>query len=153
MNNRALQIRLIDASLEAALVRFFEEIQSSGETDFFHPHPFTAIEAQRRVQYCGSDLYYALTDDAQIIGYGMLRGWDEGYAIPSLGIYIARSARGRGLGELLMQFLHAAARSKGAEKIRLKVYSHNVTAVALYQKLGYHFKQQEFHQLIGYLVL
>ncbi|HBY07191.1 MAG TPA: N-acetyltransferase [Chloroflexi bacterium] len=153
MNLDVLQICRIDASLEAALAVFFETIQASGEAEFFHPHPFTAQEASRRAYYRGADLYYALLQGEQIIGYGMLRGWDEGYTIPSLGIFMARAARGRGLGELLMHFLHAAARARGAEKIRLTVYTHNAAAVSLYQKLGYRFEDAESDQVIGYLDL
>ena len=153
MSASALQIRLVDASLAVPLTRFFEEIRVSGDDQFFHPHPFTAEEARRRAAYQGGDLYYVLVQGERILGYGMLRGWDEGYAIPSLGIIIAREARGTGLGALLMRFLHAAARSQGAERIRLKVYPDNAAAVALYQKLGYRFEAQESQQLVGYLDL
>ena len=153
MSADALQIRLVDASLLEPLTRFFAEIQAHGDDQFFHPHPFTAEEAQRRADYQGADLYYVLLKGERILGYGMLRGWDEGYAIPSLGIIIAQQARGTGLGALLMQFLHAAARCQGAERIRLKVYPGNAAAVALYQKLGYRFEAQESQQLVGYLDL
>jgi ribosomal protein S18 acetylase RimI-like enzyme len=153
MNVTALQIRLVDASLLEALTQFFAEIRANGDDQFFHPHPFTADEAQRRAAYQGADLYYVLLQGVRILGYGMLRGWDEGYAIPSLGILIAKEARGTGLGALMMRFLHAAARCQGAEKICLKVYPDNAAAVALYQKLGYRFEAQESRQLVGYLDL
>jgi len=153
MNPAPLQIRLLEASLAGPLARFFEAIQASGDDRLFHPHPFSAEEAQRRASYQGADLYYVLLQGEQVLGYGMLRGWDEGYAIPSLGIIIDRAARGAGLGLLLMQFLHAAARLRGAGKIRLKVYPDNTAAVALYRRLGYRFEGEEAGQWVGYFDL
>jgi ribosomal protein S18 acetylase RimI-like enzyme len=88
-----------------------------------------------------------------MIAYGMLRGWDEGYDVPSLGIVVAPAFRGQGYGRSLMHFLHAAAKARGAPAIRLKVYPENSTAVALYQSLGYVFGAKEGGQLVGLLDL
>ena len=88
-----------------------------------------------------------------VIGYGMLRGWDDGYETPSLGIAIAPGMQGRGLGRMLMEFLHAEARQRGADRIRLKVHAENVRAVALYQSLGYEFPGGEGGQMTGFLAL
>ncbi|MDD1776618.1 MAG: GNAT family N-acetyltransferase [Candidatus Helarchaeota archaeon] len=111
-------------------------------------------EAVRIANYAGNDLYYVLTVDKKIMGYGILRGWDEGYEIPTLGIAIHHKARGKRLGETFMHFLHSAARLKGATKIRLKVYPENLSAFNLYKKLGYSFQEEEADgQLVGFLTL
>ncbi len=89
----------------------------------------------------------------EVLGYGMLRGWDDGWKIPSLGIALDPRIRGNGTGEMLMHFLHAAARRRGATKVRLKVYPDNRTAIALYKKLGYVFATEEAGQLVGYITL
>jgi [ribosomal protein S18]-alanine N-acetyltransferase len=84
----------------------------------------------------------------------MLRGWDEGYDVPSLGIAVHPESRGQGLGELLMHFLHCAARRKGAREIMLKVYKENTAAYQLYLRLGYRFDGEEQKgQLVGRLAL
>lgn len=153
LTKKALQIRLVDPKLEKPLARFFESIRRNGDDRFFHPHPFTEEYAQHLANYNGVDLYYVLLEGDRVIGYGMLRGWDEGYSIPSLGIIIAKTARRNKLGSLLMQFLHNAARSQGAERIRLKVYFQNSAAVAFYEMLGYRFETEESQQLVGYLDL
>ncbi|MFN8515656.1 MAG: GNAT family N-acetyltransferase [Chloroflexia bacterium] len=103
--------------------------------------------------YAGADLYYVLIAGDTILGYGMLRGWDAGYEVPSLGIAIHPQYRGSGLGKLLMQFLHCAARWKGATQIRLKVYPDNPRAIKLYQQLGYAFGKMEHEQLVGIATL
>ena len=153
MSGSGLEIRQIDQVTEKALASFFEALKQAGDEVYFHPHPLTPEEAYKRVQYTGQDLYYVLVEDEQILGYGMLRGWDEGYDIPSLGIVIHPKARGIGLGKAFMHFLHVAAHRKGATKTRLKVYPNNKVAVNLYETLGYVFQNQEAEQLVGFLDL
>lgn len=149
----ALECRVVDETLERKLAQFFNALKTSGDDAHFHPHPFTDEEAKRRAQYSGRDLYLALVDRDRVIGYGMLRGLDEGYEIPSLGIAIHPSERGTGLGKLLMHFLHIAARRRGASRIRLKVHAENTIGIQLYEQLGYTFQGEEGGQLIGYLEL
>ncbi|MCK4727090.1 MAG: GNAT family N-acetyltransferase [Anaerolineales bacterium] len=133
--------------------RFFKLIQTSDEIEFFHPHPFSSDEALRICNYIGSDMYFGLLQDGHIIGYGMLRGWDEGYDVPSLGIVIHPSERGKGMGEFMMLKLHETARQKGTKEIRLKVYPDNSAAIHLYKNLGYVFRGFEQDQMIGILIL
>jgi ribosomal protein S18 acetylase RimI-like enzyme len=149
----ALEIRRITPGLADALGRFFEKLSEAGDYRVFHPHPLTAIHAHLIASGEGEDLYYALTHGDEVLGYGMLRGWDEGYAVPSLGLAIAPQQRGHGLGKLLLAFLHEAARRKGARQVRLKVHAENAGALALYRSLGYVFGVAEQGQLVGLLAL
>jgi ribosomal protein S18 acetylase RimI-like enzyme len=79
----------------------------------------------------------------------MLRGWDEGFEVPSLGIATRSSVRGTGLGGLLVQFLHAAACRRGANRVILKVYKDNIPARRLYEKLGYRFVDEGAGEISG----
>lgn len=153
MNSSALEFRIVDKALEQPLAEFFRALRRAGDDRYFHPHPFTDEEAKRLAQYLGKDLHYVLVEDDEVLGYGMLRGWDEGYEVPSLGIVIHPAVRGMGLGKLFMHFLHAAARRRGASKVRLKVYPDNTNAVALYKGLGYTFQAEEAGQLVGFIDL
>lgn len=84
----------------------------------------------------------------------MLRGWDAGYTTPTLGIAVSRAARGRGLGELFMRYMHHVAETKGVTSIRLKVYPENLAAISMYRKLGYVFVEElEENQHVGVLSL
>jgi [ribosomal protein S18]-alanine N-acetyltransferase len=136
-----------------ALACFFERLRAYEIEKFFHPHPLTVDEATRRAAYRGLDFYCVLAQDTKVVGYGMLRGWDDCYQVPSLGIVIDPSVQGRGYGRLLMEFLHTTARQRGASRIRLKVYPDNLKAVRLYRSLGYEFQGPENDQLIGILNL
>jgi ribosomal protein S18 acetylase RimI-like enzyme len=138
---------------EGPLADFFHALRGAGDESNFHPHPLDAGSANKLTSYTGRDLYYIAVAGGRVLGYGMLRGWDEGYAIPSLGIAIHPDARGKGLGKALMGFLHCAARQKGANRIRLKVYPQNTASLNLYGSLGYKFETSDGGQLVGYLDL
>jgi RimJ/RimL family protein N-acetyltransferase len=135
------------------LARLFVEIDSDPTAKQFHPHPFSADVAAQVCQDPGLDWHFGLLDRDRLVAYGLLRGWNEGYEVPSLGIYVVPDVRGTGVSRLMMHYLHVAARVRGATRIRLKVYAGNVAALRLYQSLGYAFVQSEGEQLVGYLTL
>jgi len=137
--------------LEDPLADFFAHLAATGVGDRFHPHPFTRAEAEARCAHAGRDLYCVAVEAGVVLAYGMLRGWDEGYEVPSLGIAVHAGARGKGLGGALMLHLHEEARRRGAPRIRLKVYPDNAAAVQLYRSLGYVFEPAlERGQLVGF---
>ena len=59
---------------------------------------------------------------------------------------VAPSARGRGIGGVLLADAEAAARAAGASTLRLEVRVDNVAAIALYRSRGY----REFGRHAGY---
>lgn len=149
----ALELRRIQKDIRDPLSDFFVALQDDRDNVFFHPHPLTREQATKIANYVGHDLYYALTFDTSIVAYGLLRGWDEGFETPSLGIAVARKWRGAGVGNTMMNMLHLAARFRGAKKIRLKVHVMNHAAIDLYKSLGYEFLDKEGEQLVGFLAL
>ena len=147
--------RLIKPSDACALGRLFERLRRHGVEEFFHPHPLTQEAAAELAAYTGKDVYCVVEIAAELVGYGMLRGWDAGYDVPNLGVAIDPGQQGRGHGRRLMEFLHRLAHQRGAKRIRLSVYPENVRAVALYQSLGYslNFKREPDGQVVGFLEL
>jgi [ribosomal protein S18]-alanine N-acetyltransferase len=152
-SHAVIEFRRLAPELEGGLWDLFEALKANGDEGSFHPHPLTREEAGYRCSYTGHDLFYAATCSGEVVGYGMLRGWDEGYAIPSLGIAVSPTYRGKGLARPFMVFLHAAARLRGAPAVRLKVYVSNVTARELYRTLGYQYERLDEEQLLGRLDL
>jgi len=151
--NATLEFRILRLDLIAGLRAFFRAFVQGPDRGFFQPHPMTDDEAAKLCGYAGRDLYYAACLGNNVLAYGLLRGWDEGYEIPSLGIAIHPEARGRGLARPFMAFLHAAAKARGATKVRLTVHNENQRAVELYRRLGYQLEAKNDHELIGVLVL
>ena len=145
-----LELRSLAPELKKGLVEFCRALEGANETMFFSPHSFGEAELDQRVHYRGRDLYYVMVQGARVLGYGMLRGWDEGFAIPSLGIAIHPQVRSLGLGTLMMHFLHSAAHLAGASRVRLRVHRNNGRALDLYRRLGYSFGQLEGSHYIGF---
>ena len=149
MTRVALEFTRLKPADEAALADFFAALSAGGDDRFFHPHPFTADEAARVCRPGGRDLYLAASSGGRVLAYGMLRGWDAGYAVPSLGVAVHPEARGTGLARAFMVYLHAAARDCGAARVRLKVYPSNLAARRLYESLGYEWQADAGDQLVG----
>ena len=149
----AIEVRRLNVELESALTEFLRALVDAGDTAHFQPHPFTAEHVAKLARHTGDDLYYLLTESNRVLAYGMLRGWDEGFSIPSLGIAVHPAARGSGLGRLMMSFLHAAAKRRNCPSVRLRVAVENRSAATLYESLGYHFTQSEGGYRIGFIEL
>jgi ribosomal-protein-alanine N-acetyltransferase len=145
----------LSKSHKSILAKFFEELTRVGDERYFHPHPFSpqAIDEIVKLSEEGIDEYWVSVSGENIIQYGILRGWREGYAIPSLGIATAPAARGQGLAKELMLFLHWRAEARGAAEIRLKVDRRNEAAIKLYESLGYVLLPKDTQNLVGALRL
>jgi ribosomal protein S18 acetylase RimI-like enzyme len=148
-----LEIVRLNPGLREPFAAFLREISLSGDARFFHPHPFDSAAAERICAYEGEDLYYVAKVGDRVVAYGLLRGWDERYEVPSLGIRVGHDLRSEGMGELMMRFLHVAARARGATLVRLKVHPLNLHARRLYERLGYRFDGFDGAEEIGVVSL
>jgi ribosomal protein S18 acetylase RimI-like enzyme len=148
-----LEIKLLKPEMEQALADFFVAISKDNYARYYCPYSLTSETAKELCGLSGKDLYYVLIDKEVILGHGMLRGWDEGYLVPSLGIVIHPDAINMGLGTMLTRFLHSVARFKGCPAVRLSVYKDCMSALSIYKKLGYTFAPQNDKKLIGTLLL
>jgi [ribosomal protein S18]-alanine N-acetyltransferase len=151
--SKYLECRRLLPALKPGLASFFDALRTAGDDMYFHPHGLNEVEAERLCNYSGRDLYYAILNNGSVLAYGLLRGWDQGYAIPSLGVAVHPSYRSLGLGSAMVHFLHAAAKMRGARQVRLKVYPGNTRAIRLYEKVGYIFIGEESGQLLAHLTL
>lgn len=136
-----------------AITRFFSDLKANRDDQTFHPHPFTRLAAEKIASQTGRDVYLLMVAASEVVGYGMLRGWDEGYAVPSLALAIAPSHRGCGLGRMFLEYLHEQASARGAQKVRLKTYPSNHRALSLYESSGYRFSGKKNEQLVGFMDL
>lgn len=139
-----MEFRIVGPRDHGVLAELFSDLDGS----FFGPHAFTTEEAQRLAHHSGRDVYAILLSDGRPVAYGMLRGWDEGYLVPSLGIAVRREARGNGYGRLMMAHLHHEARARGVTQLRLRVHPNNFIAKRLYESLGYAYSGEERGELL-----
>lgn len=132
-----------------SLKDFFFIISNSTIPQTFHPHLFND---QMASIICNEqkDLYCSIFINNKIVGYGMLRGYAEGYSIPSLGVCIHPGYSNLKLGQLLIHYLHSQAQLLGSNKVRLKVYKTNYQAIHIYTKLGYILEEFNSNELLGF---
>lgn len=140
-------IRLLGPNDFDEVSNLFRIIVSSEDDKKFHPHIFSDDVAKRICSNLTMDSYFGAFSKTTIVGYGMLRGWDEGFNDPSLGIYLTREHRGTGLSRELMFYMHDYAKIRNARRVILKVYGDNCKAVSLYKSLGYNFYSENDGQL------
>lgn len=156
MDGQLLKISRIVTEDDVALGDFFEVLAADSETQhYFHPHPMTreaAADICRRATQ-GRDLYFVARDEGRVVGYAMLRGWDEGYEVPSFGVCVHPQVRNLGIGKQLLQHSIEACHTRNSPRLRLTVYKTNVRAVHVYQKVGFTFTDKNEQELIGLLEL
>jgi len=140
------------------LAGLLEALASAGDDRLFHPHPTdtaTLRELAAGADATGDrrDEYHVAVSAGSVVAYGLLRGWSEGYAVPSLGVAVHPAARGRGLARRMIDHLHAVARGRGASRVRLTVERDNPRAIALYRALGYRLEPYGDRRWCGFLDL
>jgi ribosomal protein S18 acetylase RimI-like enzyme len=138
----SLEIVRLTPQWHDELCSFLQDIKASGDNVFFYPHPIDTASLHRITSLNGQDLYYLMVEQRKIVVYGMLRGWDEGYHIPSIGLVTHPSARRQGLSSALGDFFLVLAARRGASKIRVRVHISNKASLGLFKKMNYIFEEQ-----------
>jgi RimJ/RimL family protein N-acetyltransferase len=87
----------------------------------------------------GAGVQVLAVDGDNVVGWcDVVRDWREGFRHGGhLGMGLVPQYRGRGIGERLARGAIEAAFAAGMERIELEVFSSNVAAIALYDKLGF----------------
>lgn len=119
------------------LALFFEQNNRLEITDFFHPFELTLDMAAKLLQKNRSDLFFVMEKNGNFIAFSMLRGWDDGYAIPAFGIFVDHTQHGKGFGRLMTEWTLRWADQMPCESIRLTTYQDNQMALKLYKSLGF----------------
>jgi len=129
--------------------RFFKNNKES--ENVFHPHELSCLGFYKEIKNKNKDKYFLLfnDDNNDIISYGLIRGFDEGYKIPSIGLLVDKNYRSKGYGEKLLNYIHSYLKMCDVDVVRLTVEKQNHLAISLYNKYGYVFKE-EGHRLIGF---
>lgn len=104
---------------------------------WFRPHDLGPEGTRAVAEHRGRDVYLVGFLGQVPIAYGMLRGWDEGYRIPALGVAVKDGYRDHGFGRRMMHELHHVVRDRGGHRVRLRVAQDNARARHLYESMGY----------------
>ena len=137
VNNHQCVFSEINCKDEWDLRNFFLRNNITETTEQFNPFPLDEKTAHKIACENVSDYYCLARVHGEPFAFGMLRGWSEGYEIPSLGVLVDHEWRGRKIGENMTLFLLSIAKERGAKKVRLSVYKDNLKAKSLYEKFGF----------------
>jgi len=83
------------------------------------------------------DLFFVMEENGRFLAFSMLRGKDEGYDVPSFGIFVDWEHQRDGNGKRLSEWTFRWADQVGVLKIRLSVFEENIQAKTLYERLGF----------------
>jgi RimJ/RimL family protein N-acetyltransferase len=134
-----LEIRKIDITFAKEL----SEMLVSSSNDYnkhFIPFQFDLDSVNSVFNKINKDYFFGIFFDNALIGFYMLRGFDEGYEIPSYGVFIRESYSNKGLGKLTLDHAISLCKILGKRRLMLKVHPENINAKNLY--INYGFKEE-----------
>lgn len=108
-------------------------------SQYFTPFSYDAEALAERLAAARLDRYWGIRMQEEMIGFFMLRGFDEGYERPSFGVYIAEPFANRGLATLALHYALSWCRLKGIPAVMLKVHSENQYGRRTYERAGFQF--------------
>jgi ribosomal protein S18 acetylase RimI-like enzyme len=120
-----------------ALGALFEANNVPAVVDHFDPFPLTRATAAELTDPGRKDRFYGAFSDDRLVGFSMLRGWDEGFEVPTFGVFVDRHHHGSGIGSRLTDFTVNQARALASPCVRLSVYGTNKRAYSMYERRGF----------------
>ena len=135
-NFKDISIRKIGPDLAQELS---ELIQNSGPdySKYFIPFSFDLQTVEKKLADVKLDLFFGIFVNARLVGFYMLRGFDEGYDIPSYGVWISSEFAGKGLARLTIQHAISFCKINNINQLMLKVHPDNLKAIKLYEDFGF----------------
>src|ERR1017187_7511958 len=132
---RPLQIG--DAAALSALLK-------SSPADYvkhFNPFSFEVDALEKLIARAKKDRLIGIEvqtgQEAELAGFYMLRGLDEGYSAPMYGVFVAYKFRNKGLARLTLVHAETSCRLNQIDRLLLKVHPQNARAKRLYEAQGF----------------
>jgi ribosomal protein S18 acetylase RimI-like enzyme len=107
--------------------------------EMIEPPPLEAVTGfQTNLMEAGGALYYA-AENNRVVGWCDIFPFDNPRHSHrgGVGMGMLPEYRGQGLGRKLLEACLKKAKESGLEKAELKVYSNNLSGIALYKKCGF----------------
>ena len=119
---RPLQIE--DAQVLSSLLM----AQPPEYTRFFYAFSFAADHIAKMLAERGKDVYMGLLWQDELVCFFMLRGWNEGYEVPTLGTFVAEPYRGYGFMQLTVELTKVICKLRGVSRVMYKSHPDNAPA-------------------------
>lgn len=129
-----------------------ELLQSADKdyTQYFIPFTFDFETILKILTNAVKDQYYGIFAKNTLVGFYMLRGFDDGYVIPSYGVWIAKDYSSKGISKLTLQHAISFCKINNIKKLILKVHPENIIAKNIYESFG--FINDGVDKRIGHLI-
>ena len=124
---------------------------SKDYSKYFVAFEFDSVTILNILTKAKNDLYYGVYWGEELTGFYMLRGFDDGYTIPSYGVYISSRFNNKGLAALTLNHAISTCKFLGCKKLRLKVHTANTFALKQYLKYG--FVETGFDEKINNIIM
>ena len=113
-------------------------------TKYFTAFSFKEDAIKKIINDAVNDKYFGIFINNNLVGFYMLRGFDEGYEVPSYGVWISDKFSRLGLSKLTLQHAITYCKVNNIKNIMLKVHPENIVAKNIYEAFG--FKQEGFDE-------
>jgi len=127
---------------DAPALSYLLSADAQGDRQYFVPFDTAPESLSTRLASARRDCYWGIFEGTRLVGMFMARGLDEGFAIPSFGVYIAQSFSRRGLSKLALQYTISWCLLNGITDLMLSVHPDNVYARRVYEAAGFEFTNQ-----------
>lgn len=131
-----LEIRKLYAN-SAESVSALLERQAAEYAQYFTPFAYDYHTVQRQLRDAKQDIFGGAFVDSRLAALWLLRGWDQGYDVPTFGIMVDANWTGKGIAAACMQAAIATARLRGAKRIMSKVHTANPAPLRLNEQMGF----------------
>ena len=123
--NRSFSIRPLE-SIDAPALSALISAQPPAYIRFFYAFGSDEAALAELLASAKLDLYSGVFWQGEIIGVFMLRGWDEGYDVPSFGVLIDDKYRGGAVMRLTLDAAKLICRLSGTKRLMAKIHPENV---------------------------
>jgi RimJ/RimL family protein N-acetyltransferase len=137
-----LTIRELQATDGAALSTMLLS-NSPAYQAYFIPFSFEEAAITAMLTRAVKDRYWGMWVGSDLAAFFMLRGFDEGYAMPSYGVAVAEPHSGKGLLKLSLQFALTWCKVNGVARMMLKVHPDNIIARRIYERFGFQYDGED----------
>ncbi len=132
----SIKFRILTETDAVALSHLFTS-SSADYIRYFIPFRFDLDTIKTILSNAKDDRYIGVFNNQLLIGFYMLRGFDQGYETPSFGVFINQTYSGRGLAKQSLEHALTFCRNNKIKKIMLKAHPENKVAVKFYKKAGF----------------
>jgi RimJ/RimL family protein N-acetyltransferase len=114
-------------SSDAAVIILFLRSQPPEYLRFFYAYGSDETMLAEMLSAVEKDVHSGVFWNGELAGVFMLRGWDEGYEVPSFGVLIDEKYRGGAFMRLTLDTAKLICRLSGAKRLMAKIHPENVS--------------------------